>query len=288
MTESPDTVKMQDHNSTRAVGAATVVWMGGWVSSLACWEPQLRAAFPEFEHRFVDTHAVLEDAHPPETLTEASSGSGDRVSPVIVAAWSLGSLRVHRWMAEGVWPAQVPVLSLCPVFRFVPAGAAGAFGESILLRMEEKLGAERETVLRDFWRRMPGAASMPPDWERSWIEGTRRYDDASVLRALQYLRVQTADPQALAATPTRWELLAGARDRLAAVGPWQGELPPHARLTVHPGGHIPFWECPALIGDALRRLRDGGQDADVGPDVGLRDALHSERSGKGSAGRIVS
>src|SRR5690606_21959463 len=132
---------------------------------------------PAYEHRFIDTHAVLGDAAPPAFVTDAPPGT------VIVAAWSLGSLRVHRWMAEGAWPAFVPVLSLCPVFRFVPAGSTGAFGQSILLRMEQKLGAERETVLRDFWRRMPGAASMPPEWEASWIEGTRRYDDASVLRA---------------------------------------------------------------------------------------------------------
>src|SRR5690606_24977163 len=171
---------------------------------------------------------------------------------VIVAAWSLGSLRVHRWMAEGAWPAFVPVLSLCPVFRFVPAGSTGAFGQSILLRMEQKLGAERETVLRDFWRRMPGAASMPPEWEASWIEGTRRYDDASVLRALQYLRLQVAEPAMLRTVPDRWELLAGTRDHLAAVEPWRNELPPHASLTMYPGGHIPFWECPDLIGEALR------------------------------------
>lgn len=246
MKESSGPVKEQGEENV------TVVWMGGWVSSLACWEPQLRAAFPAYDHRFIDTHAVLDDAAPPALVTDAPAGT------VIVAAWSLGSLRVHRWMAEGTWPAFVPVLSLCPVFRFVPAGSTGAFGQSILLRMEQKLGAERETVLRDFWRRMPGAASMPPEWEASWIEGTRRYDDASVLRALQYLRLQVAEPAMLRTVPDRWELLAGARDHLAAVEPWRNQLSPHARLTMYPGGHIPFWECPDLIGEALRRLAGEG------------------------------
>lgn len=231
-------------------GKPVVVWMGGWVSSLACWEPQLSAVFPNHEHRFVDTHDVLDEPAPPATVTGAI---GEERTPV-VAAWSLGSLRVHRWMAEGAWPTRVPVLSLCPVFRFVPPGAAGAFGESILLRMERKLGEEREAVLRDFWRRMPKASAMPPEWEAAWLAGTRRYDDASVLRALQYLRLQTADPRTLVTVPDRWELLAGTQDRLAPVGAWRDELPAHARLTVYDGGHIPFWEHPALIRDSLHRL----------------------------------
>jgi pimeloyl-ACP methyl ester carboxylesterase len=228
-----------------------VLWMGGWVSSLDCWEPQLRALFPEFDHRFLDTHSVLDAEVPP---FNAGTSGWSSEEPFVVAAWSLGSLRVHRWMADGAWPVDVPVLSLCPVFRFVQPGTPGTFGESILLRMEQKLGAERETVLRDFWRRMPKAADMPPEWEAAWLTGTRRYDDESVLRALRYLRVESADPATLASVPARWELIAGAQDRLVALGAWKDELPAQAKLTVHPGGHIPFWECPDLVGGALRRL----------------------------------
>lgn len=235
-----------------------VVWMGGWVSSLVCWEPQLRAAFPEYDHRFVDTHDVLDAAAPPVEVTGALDEHGashtGHGATRLVAAWSLGSLRVHRWMADGTWPVRVPVLSLCPVFRFVPAGSAGAFGESILLRMEQKLGAERETVLRDFWRRMPKASAMPPAWEAAWLAGTRRYDDASVLAALRYLRQQTAEPRTLTSVPRRWELLAGSQDRLAPAGAWRNELPDGAALTLYEGGHIPFWECPDLVRAALQRL----------------------------------
>jgi hypothetical protein len=239
-----------------------VVWMGGWVSSLGCWETQLRAAFPDFDHEFVDTHDVLDAAVPPPSVVGSARDGQDAVQPSrprLVAAWSLGSLRVHRWMADGVWPVHVPVLSLCPVFRFVPLGTAGTFGESILLRMEQKLGVEREMVLRDFWRRMPKASAMPPDWEAAWIVGTRRYDDASVLRALQYLRLEHADVDTLASVPARWELIAGEHDRLAALSSWADTLPTHARLTVHPGGHIPFWECPDLMAAALNRLVGRGE-----------------------------
>jgi pimeloyl-ACP methyl ester carboxylesterase len=226
-----------------------VHWMGGWVSSLDCWEPQLRAAFPEFEHRFIDTHAVLENAWPPSLTPEGRTH--------IVAAWSLGSLRVHRWMAEGTWPKDVPVLSLCPVFRFVQPGA---FGESVLVRMEQKLGAEREAVLRDFWKRIPKAADMPPEWEEAWIAGTRRYDDASVLRALRYLRLKVADAENLLSAPDRWELVTGDADRLtplASLHAVRENLPPQARLHVYSGGHIPFWECPERVRESLHRLAYG-------------------------------
>jgi pimeloyl-ACP methyl ester carboxylesterase len=232
---------------------STVHWLGGWASSLDCWEPQFRALFPDFDHRFIDTHAVLE-------ATPAQAGlsgpQGQALAGDVVAAWSLGSLRAHRWIEEGAWPGHLPLLSLCPVFRFVQPGA---FGESILMRMEQKLGAEREAVLRDFWRRMPKAADMPPEWEENWIAGTRRYGDAEILKALQYLRLEVADAAALASLPQAslpiaWDLLAGSADRLAPPGAWREELPPVARLQVYAGGHIPFWECPDLVGESLRNL----------------------------------
>jgi pimeloyl-ACP methyl ester carboxylesterase len=237
----------------KPVVRAVIHWMGGWVSSLECWEPQLNALFPEYEHRFLDTHSLLDLDTPPDWIESTPRDSHVH----IIAAWSLGSLRVHRWMADGAWPVNVPVLSLCPVFRFVQPETSGTFGASILLRMEQKLGAEREAVLRDFWRRMPKTADMPPEWEAAWIAGTRRYDDASVLHALQYLRREAADPASLKSVPDRWELIAGEKDRLAPAGSLEAmrnNLPAHARLNIHPGGHIPFRECPGLVGESLRRL----------------------------------
>jgi pimeloyl-ACP methyl ester carboxylesterase len=49
-------------------------------------------------------------------------------------------------------------------------------------------------------------------------------------------------------------LIAGIQDRLAPPGAWKHELPKPARVTIHPGGHIPFWECPELVDGALHRL----------------------------------
>ncbi len=120
--------------------------------------------------------------------------------------------------------------------------------------MEQKLGSAREAVLLDFWRRMPRASEMPPEWEAQWIAASRRYDDASVLRALQYLRLEWADPAALVSVPDRWELIAGDADRLAPVGAWRDALPPQANLSVHAGGHLPFWEHPERVREALFRL----------------------------------
>ena len=234
--------------SAAAVHRPVVHWLGGWVSSLACWEPQLRALYPAFEHRFIDTHDVLH-------ATPAAAGLHDAAPGDVAAAWSLGSLRAHRWIEEGLWPEHLPLLSLCPVFRFVQPAGAGTFGESVLLRMEQKLGPAREAVLLDFWRRMPKSAGMPPEWEANWIAATRRYDDASVLAALRYLRLEVvADPSSLRAPAAGWSLIAGAQDRLAPPGAWRDALPTGARLDVYEGGHLPFQERPDLVTSHLERL----------------------------------
>lgn len=224
---------------------AAIHWLGGWASSLDCWEPQLRALFPAFEHRFIDTHAVLDQDPAAAGLTHLPAGD-------VAAAWSLGSLRAHRWIEEGAWPVELPLLSLCPVFRFVQPSA---FGESVLIRMEQKLGAEREAVLRDFWRRMPKAADMPPEWEEKWIAGTRRYGDAEILRALQYLRLEVVDTASLrhaeglsgSRLPQEWRLVGGSRDRLAPVEGWKNDVPAGVTVEVYDGGHIPFWEHPEIL-----------------------------------------
>src|SRR5690606_32620724 len=144
----------------------------------------------------------------------------------VVAAWSLGSLRAHLWIEEGAWPDDVPLLSLCPVFRFVRPAGPGAFGESVLLRMEQKLGPARAAVLLDFWRRMPKASGMTPAWDAAWFTASRGDDDARVLAALRFLRLRAVDdPSALRSPSVGWRLLAGTQDRLGPGDAWKDALP---------------------------------------------------------------
>ena len=207
----------------------------------------IRARFPDFEHRFLETHDLLE-----KTPTDLGLPPfrGDRGVRDIVAAWSMGSLLTHLWIGQSVWPAELPLLSLCPIFRFLrPAG----FGEPTLLRMEQKLISDRETVMLDFWRRMPKAGEIPAMWEEHWLTGTRNYSDDELVQGLEYLRNTVVDTASLRSLPDRWELLAGDRDLLAPnLG--MENLPSGALHRVYAGGHLPFWECPEEIHAGLRRL----------------------------------
>lgn len=223
----------------------TVHWLGGWASSLACWEPMLRARFPEFEHRFLETHALL-DKHPAKMGLPYGGGTGGDV----VAAWSMGSLLAHRWMEHGLWPVDVPLLSLCPIFCFL---RPGGFGEPVLVRMEKKLATDREAVFRDFWRRMPKAERIPCEWEEKWMTAVRNYSDVDLISGLEFFRNTVIDPSALRSVPRRWELLIGDGD-LLAPGQDAERLPPEAMRTIYAGGHLPFWECPDEIHSSLRRL----------------------------------
>src|SRR5580698_1757395 len=108
--------------------APTLHWLGGWASSLTCWEPMLRERFPGFNHRFLDTHALLDQTPEKAGL---SFGGALRGEGNVVAAWSMGSLLAHHWIQGGLWPRDLPLLSLCPVFRFL---RPGGFGEPILVR----------------------------------------------------------------------------------------------------------------------------------------------------------
>ncbi len=222
----------------------TVHWLGGWASSLACWEPMLRERFPGFKHRFVDSHAFLDSSPTEAGLIDLPAGH-------VAAAWSMGALLAHRWIEGGAWPSPLPLLSLCPVFRFTQPGG---FGEPVLLRMEKKITGHREIVLRDFWRRMPKAAEIPRPWEQAWLAGTERYTDAELTEGLEFLRKVEVDSALLPLAPSRWELIVGEHDRLAPPGDWELSLPAQAEVIRFPGGHLPFWECPEAMLAALGRL----------------------------------
>jgi len=224
----------------------TVHWLGGWASSLSCWEAQLRELFPDFEHRFLDTHALLDKKPADAGLLFPDNGNTHHV----VAGWSMGTLLAHHWIAQGLWPQDLPLLSLCPVFRFL---RPGGFGEPILLKLEKKLISHREAVLRDFWRRMPKAGEIPAAWEENWIASARKYSDEELIQGLEFLKNTVVDTSALHATPRKWELLFGSDDQLA---PDRGmeTLPRGAVRMDYVGGHLPFWECPEWIDSSLKRL----------------------------------
>lgn len=212
-----------------------VLWVGGWASSLACWREELTARYPDREHRFLDAHEILSR---PAALPEAAAA----LPPGgIVAAWSLGSLLLHRRLAEGDFPAR-PVLSLSPVFAFT--GPRSPWPPAALARMIRRLGRDRDTVLREFWTQVKGTSPVTPVAEAAWLrqaDGYALVDLVAGLEALLNLAVDPAHPS-LAAAGLR--LMAGERDPLAPAGPEVSGAP---KRVLYPEGHLPFLDHPDLV-----------------------------------------
>jgi len=223
-----------------------VHWLGGWASSLQCWESNLRASFPAWEHRFLDSHKFL-------SKTPKDAGLFNLPRGHAVVAWSMGSLLAHRWLTStsDAWPIELPLLSLCPIFRFT---GPGGIAEPVLARMKSKLETQRDAVLGDFWKRMPGTENSDSAWRNAWRAGTRGYTTAELMEGLDFLQDMIVEPGTFPSMPRRWELWVGENDTLAPAGGWGNLLPKKVKVTHHPSGHLPFLECPHLIAEALERL----------------------------------
>lgn len=217
--------------------AETVLWVGGWASDPAAFGPELRRLYPEREHAFLDAHAAMAE---PGLLERTALGlrPGE-----VLAAWSLGSLLLHRALIAGLAPA-CRMLSICPIFAFCRAD--GPWPRPAVERMARRLYRDRDAVLAEF-RDLALGASAPPDRARAWTERASAYPLESLAEGLRMLASETADPSALPRT-ARLAFLASARDPLSPADP---ALAPEREWREFPGGHVPFLDHPAITAAAL-------------------------------------
>lgn len=216
-----------------------ILWVGGWASSLACWREELAARYPGREHRFLDAHEILSR---PAALPEAAAALPPGGT---VAAWSLGSLLLHRRLAEGRFPARA-VLSLSPVFAF--AGPGSPWPPAALARMIRRLGRDRDTVLQEFWAQVKGTSPVTPAAEAAWLRQADGYALADLVAGLEALLNFTVDPTHPSLTAAGLRLVAGERDPLAPAGP---EVPGAPARVLYPEGHLPFLDHPNLVAPLL-------------------------------------
>ena len=212
----------------------TLLWIGGWASPFAVWEPELTSLAPGARHEFLDAHGVLEgDGVLRQELSGLDPGS-------CVVAWSLGSLLALEMAAAGNWPQGVRLLAVCPVLDF--CGSGGPWRPLVLDRMIRALEKDPAGTLSSFRERMwPG---MPERLASRWLEGALAIPMASLVRGLEALRDRRVDAAALEATGTVWVL--GGRDAVSpALAGFRGEV---HRLDT---GHVPFLEDPEGFGQIL-------------------------------------
>ena len=222
-----------------------VVWLGGWASGLACWRKPLEALYPRHEHTFLDGHAVLEE---PGLLALAAKGLPENGTLV---AWSMGSLLLHKALAEGSLDPACRLISAAPIFDFCREG--GPWPKAALIRMARRLPRERETVLAEFWNLSKGNSPVTPDQEAAWLGQSAGYALPALLRGLEFLGETVIDRPALPLRKHHF-FLASPQDPLA---PTPRGVFPGPEWIGFARGHLPFLDYPELFGPMLEGIRPG-------------------------------
>ncbi|MDB5046938.1 MAG: pimeloyl-[acyl-carrier protein] methyl ester esterase [Fibrobacteres bacterium] len=225
-----------------------VVWLGGWASGLACWRGTLEALYPRREHTFLDSHAVLEE---PGLLALAAKGLPKKGTLV---AWSMGSLILHKALAEGTLAPECRLVSASPIFDFCREG--GPWPKAALMRMARRLPRERETVLAEFWSLSKGTSPVTQGQESAWVAQSRNYALPALLQGLEFLGNTVIDRAALPAN-ARHLFLASPQDPLA---PTPRGVFPGREWVAYARGHLPFLDHPDLLTPWL----DGARPAATG------------------------
>jgi hypothetical protein len=218
--------------------AEPVLWIGGWASGLACWKGDLEARYPGREHRFVDAHALLDGSADLRAEAERLPAGG------ILAAWSLGSLLVHRALAEG-WRPPCRILSLCPIFDFCRPD--GPWPGAAVLRMIRRLPRERDKVLGEFRAAAWGNSPVTQAQAEAWTAQAATYGDGTLAKGLDALAGTHLSPAEIP-FPEGFVSLASAADPLS---PAPAALAGDPRFRGYPKGHLPFLDHPDAVAAIL-------------------------------------
>lgn len=214
-----------------------LLWVGGWASDLHCWDGLLAELYPQFEHRFIDSHAVLENgARLERIVSDASVGT-------CVVGWSLGSLLLEGMLRDGKIPPTIPILSVCPFLDF--CAEDGPWKPLVLRRMIRRIHTDPLGTLEDFGNLM-GLAGLQ---RQAWLQQAMELGEESLVGGLETL------------LNTRWETpWARHPGRLWVISPDDAVSPPcstpteRTRLAPAGSGHIPFLRHPEAFGQILQEL----------------------------------
>lgn len=220
-----------------------VLWLGGWASGLACWRGTIESLYPGRGHAFLDAHAVLDEPG----LLAAAARRLPRDGTLV--AWSMGSLILHKALADRALEAECRLVSLSPIFDFCHEG--GPWPKAALIRMARRLPREREAVLSAFWALARGNSPVTPEQDAAWLRQSAGYPLPALLRGLEYLGGAAADRAALPASDRHF-FLASPRD---PVSPAPRGVFPGREWIGYARGHLPFLDHPDLLGPLL----DGGR-----------------------------
>ncbi len=216
-----------------------ILWLGGWASNLLCWEKDFSLLYPQQKHFFIDTHALIEN--PKSFYANISELPAD----TLIAAWSLGSLFMHKQMMQGNWNLSNPILSICPIFDFCSTQSQENWSANILQKMQKKLEEEKIQVLQDFWNRLSQKekTAVPiaklSEMERTWIEQSQNYSIVSLQTGLKYLADEKTAPEKLLPWAKQIYFVMMRSDPISPFIYSLSDDPWHTLILAQ--GHLPFF-----------------------------------------------
>src|SRR4051812_4210172 len=157
----------------------SILWVGGWASGLGCWRKDLERLYPAKEHSFLDVHAILSEPGLLQLAAASLPAGGTLV------AWSMGSLLLHRALADKSFKADCRLLSVCPIFDFTREGSP--VPPAALVRMARKLPRSRQEVMEEFWGLLLGSSRVTSSQESAWQRQSEGYSSESLAQGLEVL-----------------------------------------------------------------------------------------------------
>jgi hypothetical protein len=224
----------------------TLTWIGGWAGNIACWENDIRCLYPEAGHVYIDAMDIIREKMSLDDIYHMA-GSRDWI-----AAWSMGSLVLHQWLAEkrgSLKEKNVSFLSICPVFDF--CGEPKGWHPLVVRKMIRKLDNDKEQVLVDFLNRMDALSQLTHDQRESWFRSAKAINSEVLIQGLSYLMAIRVPFEKLKPFIPQLLFAADINDPLAPLpGQWES-ISDGAVYTVT--GHVPFLSQPDVFRSIFRR-----------------------------------
>jgi len=161
----------------------------------------------------------------------------------VLAGWSMGALLVERLLRDGLVPAGMPVVRICPFLDF--CDPQGPWKPRVLHRMSHRLFGDAHGVLEDF-ADLAGIPAGP--LRRVWLDQATQLGEDALAEGLELLGdLRFAGPWAEAPGG----FIVSPDD---AVSPSTATPPERTRFMPRGSGHVPFLAHPQAFQQALQEL----------------------------------
>lgn len=257
-----------------------VLWIHGWGTSPQVWKSMQARLTAEgsglhAENRWIHCDFSYVDCQDVSSMFEALQRRMEELRPEAVVAWSMGGLLLLDWLIRGyrpmggcggdevcIPPGLTRLIMVGSTLQFSDDDRSRGWPMRVLERMQAKLRADRDEVLRQFTASMFTGEELE---ERGNWEGLLQLDTDMSAEGLQaglaYLATATVREAwasklvpLLAGDTLRVLWLHGELDPICPIGAMPGGVYGLERVILEGAGHAPFLTQQAVFYERLRRF----------------------------------